>query len=396
MTKHLWLPYTQMQNHSPQLAVAGARGSKIFLKDGRELIDGIASWWAVAHGYNHPHIINAITKQAQILPHIMLAGFAVDSTYEMAERLCRFTGMDHVFLSDSGSVAVEVAMKIAWQFYLNRGEGGRTKFISFKGSYHGDTTGAMSLADLSDGMHQKFEKILLPNFSLPLDLNQFEDFVKKHKNVLAGVFVEPMVQCAGGMRFHSAVLLREIFLIAQKHDVLFIADECATGFYRTGKKFACDHAEISPDILIVSKALTGGTIGLAATLVKEKIFEKFLGDSLDLALMHGPTFTGNPLACAAANASLDLFEREDYEQKVSAIERILRTELVGFKNARVLGAIGAIDVSMDWKETVELRKKFIEHGVFLRPFAGCLYLMPALTIAESELKKIINSIKEIL
>ncbi|MBM3579548.1 MAG: adenosylmethionine--8-amino-7-oxononanoate transaminase [Alphaproteobacteria bacterium] len=395
MTKHLWLPYTQMQNHSPQLAVIDAQGSKIFLKDGHELIDGIASWWAVAHGYNHPHIINAITKQAQILPHIMLAGFAVDSTYELAERLCRFACMDHVFLSDSGSVAVEVAMKIAWQFYLNRGDSGRTKFVSFKGSYHGDTTGAMSLADLSDGMHKKFEKLLLSNFSLPLDVNQFEDFVKKNKNILAGVFVEPMVQCAGGMRFYSAEVLREIFLIAQKHDVLFIADECATGFYRTGKKFAYDHAKISPDILIVSKALTGGTIGLAATLVKEKIFTEFFGDSLDSALMHGPTFTGNPLACAAANASLDLFERQDYGQKVLAVEQVLWAELSGFKNARVLGAIGAIDVSMDWQKTLELRKKFIEHGVFLRPFAGCVYLMPALTITESELKKIINSIRSL-
>ena len=399
MSKHLWLPYTQMQNHLPQLAVAGAEGSKIFLKDGRTLIDGISSWWSVAHGYNHPHIIKAIEKQARILPHIMIAGFAVDSTYELAERLCKFSKMDHVFFSDSGSTAIEVAMKIAWQFHLNCKAKDKTKFISFKNSYHGDTTGAMSLADLSSGMHKKFEKLLLKNFCLDLpknknDLDAFEDFVRKNKQNLAGIFIEPLVQCAGGMRFHDAFILKEIFAIAKKHDVLFISDECAVGFYRTGKKFACDHAKISPDILILSKALTGGTIGLAATLVKKEIFKKFLGNSLDLALMHGPTFMGNPLACAAANASLDLFEKEDYAKKTAEIENFLRKELAQFKSSRVLGAIGVIDVEMDWPKTLELRN-FIDSGIFLRPFAGCVYVMPALNIKKTELKKITDSIAKI-
>ncbi len=393
MNKHLWLPYTQMQNHLPQLAVAGARGSEIFLKDGRILIDGIASWWSVAHGYNHPHIISAIEKQAKILPHIMIAGFAVDSTYELAERLCKFSNMDRVFFSDSGSTAIEVAMKIAWQFHINRNEKERTKFISFKNSYHGDTTGAMSLADLSSGMHKKFEQLLLKNFSLDLpqnenDFDAFEDFIAKNKKILAGIFIEPLVQCAGGMRFHDASILSKIYGIVKKHDVLFIADECAVGFYRTGKKFACDHAKISPDILVLSKALTGGSVGLAATLVKEEIFEKFLGDSLDLALMHGPTFMGNPLACAAANASLDLFEKEDYTKKVSEIEKFLRTELNHHKNSRVLGAIGVVETEMDWEKIIELRKKFIASGIFLRPFANCIYLMPALTITKTQLSKI--------
>jgi len=401
MTKHLWLPYTQMKNHLPQLPVSHAKGSKIFLKDGRVLVDGVASWWSVAHGYNHPHIIKALKKQAEILPHIMIAGFAVDSTYELAERLCKFSKMDQVFFSDSGSTAIEVAMKIAWQFHINCGEKNRTKFISFKNSYHGDTTGAMSLADLTSGMHQKFEKILLKNFCLTLpktknELNIFEDFVRKNKKILAGIFIEPLVQCAGGMRFHDASILAEIFHIAKKHDVLFIADECAVGFYRTGKKFAFNHAKISPDILVLGKALTGGVIGLAATLVKEEIFKKFLGDSLDLALMHGPTFMGNPLACAAANASLDLFEQENYAKKVSEIEKFLSAEFCDFKNSRVLGAIGVIEVEMDWQKTLELRKKFIASGIFLRPFSGCIYLMPALNIKKSELKKITDSIKEIL
>ena len=201
---HIWLPYTQMQNHLPQLEVAKTKGSRILLKDGRVLIDGIASWWSTAHGYNHPHLIKEITKQAKILPHIMLAGLANEQTYKLAHRLCKFTKMDRVFFSDSGSTAVEVAMKMAWQFHINSGNKEKIKFISFKNSYHGDTTGAMSLADLDSGMHQKFKKTLLKNFSLDLpqnqnDLDKFEKFIIKNKNILAGIFVEPLIQCAGGM-----------------------------------------------------------------------------------------------------------------------------------------------------------------------------------------------------
>jgi adenosylmethionine-8-amino-7-oxononanoate aminotransferase len=403
----IWLPYTQMKNHLPQLEVKTTKGSKIFLKDGRVLIDGISSWWSIAHGYNHPHLIKEISKQLKILPHIMLAGFANDQTYKLAHRLCKFTKMDRVFFSDSGSTAVEVAMKIAWQFHINRGEKGKIKFISFKNSYHGDTTGAMSLADLKSGMHQKFQKILLENFSLKLpqnenDLNEFENFIKKNKEILAGIFIEPLVQCAGGMVFHDTKVLKSIYEIAKKHEVLFIADECAVGFYRTGKKFAVDHAKIKPDILILGKALTGGMMTLAATLVSEKIFAEFLGDSLDLALMHGPTFMGNPLACAAANASLDLFEENNYEKKITDDEKFLQKELEkcrnlkAVKDVRVLGLIGVVEIENDWKKMIELRKKFIQSGVFLRPFAGAIYLMPSLNITRSELKKITEVIFEVL
>lgn len=406
-SQHLWLPYTQMQNHLPQLEIKTAKGSKIFLKDDRILIDGIASWWSVAHGYNHPHLISAITKQAKILSHIMLAGFATDSTYELAHRLCNFSGMDHVFFSDSGSTAVEVAMKMAWQFHINSGESQKIKFISFKNSYHGDTTGAMSLADLASGMHKKFQKILLKNFSLDLpenknDLDKFEEFVKKNKKILAGIFIEPMAQCAGGMHFHGAEILRGIFDIAKKHDVIFIADECAVGFFRTGKKFAINHAEIKPDILILGKALTGGMMTLAATLTSKKIFKKFLGNSLESALMHGPTFMGNPLACAAANASLDLFETENYAEKVLSDESFLKKELEkcrkkkNVRDVRLLGAIGVIEIDADRNKILALRKKFIETGIFLRPFENCIYTMPALNIKRSELQKITNSISEIL
>jgi adenosylmethionine-8-amino-7-oxononanoate aminotransferase len=336
-----------------------------------------------------------------------LAGFAVESTYRLASRLCKFAKMDHVFFSDSGSTAIEVAMKICWQFHINLGDTQKTKFISFKNSYHGDTTGAMSLADLDDGMHEKFKKILLRNFSFKLpenknDLAEFENFVQKNKNILSGIFIEPLIQCAGGMKFHSPEILRAIFNIAKKHKILFIADECAVGFYRTGKKFAVDHAEISPDILVLGKALTGGMMTLAATLVSKEIFAAFLGDDLNSALMHGPTFMGNPLSCAAANASLDLFAKNNYEKKVAEIEKILKTELEKCRNlkkvkdVRVLGAVGVVEIDLKQQEIYALRKKFVERGIFLRPFGNCLYIMPPLTINKSELKKITNNISLLL
>lgn len=406
-SQHIWLPYTQMQNHLPQLEVKTAKGSTLFLEDGRTLIDAISSWWSMAHGYNHPHLIKEITRQASELPHVMLAGCANKATYKLSHRLCKFTEMDRVFFSDSGSVAVEVAMKIAWQFHINCNAREKTKFISFKNSYHGDTTGAMSLADLDVGMHQKFQQLLLHNFSLDLpkthtELEAFEAFIVENKHVLAGIFVEPLVQCAGGMLFHEPQTLRAIFDITKKHDVLFIADECAVGFYRLGTKFACDQAGIKPDILVLGKALTGGTISLAATLVQNHIFEAFLSDSLDSALMHGPTFMGNALASAAANASLDLFETVDYPANVLTIETILKTELEKCRNitivkdVRVLGALGVLELDVVWEDILDLRQKFVKDGVFLRPFGNCLYIMPALNIEESDLKIITGSILKIL
>lgn len=405
--KHIWLPYTQMHNHLPQLEVASAKGSKIFLCDGRTLIDGVASWWSVAHGYNHPHLVKALVKQARTLPHIMMAGFANDETYKLAWRLAQFAKLDRVFFSDSGSTAIEVAMKICWQYHINNKQHNKTKFISFKNSYHGDTAGAMSLADLSDGMHQKFEKILLHNFSLDLPqnkngLDEFENFVKKNQHKIAGVFIEPMVQCAGGMKFHSAEILREIFLISKKYNLLFVTDECATGFYRTGKKFAYNHAEITPDILVLGKALTGGCITLAATLTNEEIFKSFLGKTPENCLMHGPTFMGNPLACAAANASLDLFEQNDYAKKSLKIEKFLSKELEKFRNyenvkdVRVIGALGAIETDLTWKNMMDLRKKFIAQNIFLRPFGGVIYIMPSLNISIIELQAIIDGVAAVL
>lgn len=404
---HIWLPYTQMLNHAPQLEVIKTKGSKIYLKNGKILIDGISSWWAVAHGYNHPHIIKNLIKQAKKLPHIMLAGFANDATYQLAHRLAKFCEMDKVFFSDSGSTAIEVAMKMAWQYHFNCGSPNKKTFVSFKNSYHGDTTGAMSLADLQNGMHQKFSNLLLQNFCLDLpknleDFEFFENFLKEKNLEIAGIFIEPIAQCAGGMKFHSPQILEKIFEISKKYNILTIVDECATGFYRTGKKFAFKHTKYHPDILTVGKALTGGVVGLSATLTSNKIFEKFLDNSLDKALMHGPTFMGNALACACANASLDLFENQNYQEKVEKIAKILQKDLKKFekfekvKEVRIIGAIGAIEIETNWEEIKILRQKFIEKGVFLRPFGNVIYIMPPLNISDKDLKIILKATYEVL
>lgn len=411
--KNIWLPYTQMQIAPEQLEVLSADGVRIKLKDGRELIDGIASWWSVAHGYNHPHIISAIKSQAEILPHVMMAGLANDQTYKLANRLAKITskitptGLNKVFFSDSGSTAVEVAMKMALQFFINGKKPEKNKFISFKNSYHGDTAGCMSLADLTDGMHKKFSNILAKNYSVNLpqnkeQLDEFESFVKSvHKNT-AAIIIEPLVQCAGGMKFHSPEMLKAIYEISKKHDLLFINDECAVGFYRTGKYFACNHAEISTDIMVLGKALTGGVMTLAATLATDEIYNQFLSNDLDNALMHGPTFMGNPLACAAANASLDLFEQNNYEEKVNKIAGILSGELEKCRNLnhvkdiRVLGAIGVIETDFNWQKMFFLRGEFVKKSIWLRPFGGVIYIMPPLVIEENDLIKITDSIYEVL
>ena len=404
---HIWLPYTQMLNHLPQLEVLKTNGSKIYLKNGKILIDGISSWWAVAHGYNHPHIIKNLIKQAKKLPHIMLAGLANDATYQLAHRLAKFCEMDKVFFSDSGSTAIEVAMKMAWQFHINCHNSDKKHFISFKNSYHGDTTGAMSLADLQSGMHKKFSEILLKNYCLDLpknleDFEFFENFLAQNNAKIAGIFIEPIVQCAGGMKFHTPQILEKILELSRKYNILTIVDECATGFYRTGKKFAFQHSKYHPDILCVGKALTGGVVGLSATLTSNKIFEKFLDISLDKALMHGPTFMGNALACSCANASLDLFENEDYQEKVAKIEVFLQKNLKKLnkfkkvKEVRAIGAIGVIEIKTNWDEIKILRQKFIEKGVFLRPFGDVIYVMPPLNISSKDLAKIFKAIYEIL
>ena len=402
-SQNIWLPYTQMQNHAPQLEVKTAKGSTIFLQDGTKLIDGISSWWSVSHGYNHPYITKKITAQLKELPHIMMAGFAAKPTYKLAHRLANITlGADaKVFFSDSGSTAVEVAMKMSVQYFLNQQDQQKCKILSFKNSYHGDTMGGMSLADPQDSMHAKFKHYLPKQFSVKLpendgDFKEYQEFLNKNHQKIAALIIEPLVQCAGGMKFHSPETLERIIKITKKHNILTIFDECAVGFYRLGKKFAFNFIKEAqkPDILCVGKALTGGFVTLAATIASQKIFNQFLSDSNETALMHGPTFMGNPLACAAANASLDLFEQEDYAKKVAKISQILNNELSNIKNCRILGSLAAIDHQFNWQECQELRKFYTKNGVFLRPFAGVIYTMPPLNISEKDLLKITNVIKK--
>jgi len=316
-----------MKTAPPPLVVERTDGVRLFLADGRELIDGIASWWTACHGYNHPHIRAAVAAQLQRMPHVMLGGLAHAPATSLARRLAELLpgDLEHVFFAESGSVSVEVAMKMAVQYRLNIGEQGRTRFLSFRGGYHGDTFAAMSVCDPEEGMHRLFGSMLQRQLvaSLPHDAEstrELERAVAAHAHELTAVILEPLVQAAGGMKFHSPETLARVAAIARRFDLLLILDEIATGFGRTGTLFACEQAGVVPDIVTLSKALTGGTLPLAATVANRRVYEAFLSDDASRALMHGPTYTGNPLACAAANASLELFAAEPRLTQVAAIE----------------------------------------------------------------------------
>ena len=405
---HSWLPYTQMQDVSKPLAVKSAKNVTLTLEDGRELVDGIASWWSVCHGYQHPHIVGAIKKQADELCHVMFAGLANQPAYTLSKRLIETVpnGLNRVFYSDSGSTSVELAMKMSIQFWKNKNQAERTKIISFKNGYHGDTIGAMSLSDPDGWVHQTFKSVLPKQIVVDVpssenDFVTFEAALKQHASKAAALVIEPLVQGAGGMEFHEPEALAKIYKLAKKYDLLFIADEVATGFGRTGTMFACEQAEITPDIMCIGKALSAGALPMAATLATEEIYDAFLGDELTLALLHGPTYMGNALACAAANASLDLFEQEDRLSQVKAIEVQLSDELEDLtlhsrvKGVRTKGAIGVVQLhDANWDEMFRLRSFFMEQGVWLRPFADIIYIMPSFTISKSELTALTDAIKK--
>ncbi len=327
LLKNVWLPYTQMQTARQPLQAVSTRGSLIRLNDGRELIDGIASWWTACHGYNHPHIQAALHRQIDRMPHVMFGGLVHEPALKLAERLAALTpgDLNHVFFVDSGSVAVEVAMKMAVQYWLNRGEAGRSRMVSFRNGYHGDTMACMSVCDPDESMHALFKDYLPRQILAELPVDEaseaaFDALLAREKAHVAAVLIEPLVQGAGGMKFHSADTLRRVAEACKRHGVLLIADEIFVGFGRTGTLFACEQAGITPDILCLGKGLTGGALTLAATLARPHVFEAFLSESHDKALMHGPTFMANPLACAAANASLDLFATEPRLEQVAQIE----------------------------------------------------------------------------
>ncbi|MEI6730318.1 MAG: adenosylmethionine--8-amino-7-oxononanoate transaminase, partial [Pseudomonadota bacterium] len=344
----------------------------------------------------------------QILPHMMFGGMVHEPALRLAERLVNIApvGLNRVFFCDSGSVAVEVAMKMAMQYWQNLHKPNRNRFICFHNSYHGDTTGAMSVSD-PDAMHKAFRSYTTKQYvvDIPSDEYGFAELdnllAGVHKNI-AGMIIEPLVQGAGGMRFHTSDVLAELYRICKKHEIIFIADEIATGFGRTGSMFACNEAGISPDIMCIGKALTGGTISLAATLASEAIFNAFLSDDADAAFMHGPTYMANPLACSAAHASLDLFESEPRLEQVENIENQLREELQICRklpyvvDVRVKGAIGVVQIEKDKMNKNFFRKRFIEEGVWLRPLDDVFYITPPFTIASDELSRLTAAVAKIV
>lgn len=405
---HVWLPYAQMKTATPPLPVVSAYGSRLVLADGRELIDGIASWWTACHGYNHPHIAAAVRDQLATMPHVMFGGLVHEQALRLAGRLAALLPGDlkRVFFSESGSVAVEVAMKMALQAHLNRGVRGRTRFMAFRGGYHGDTTGAMSVCAPEAGMHALLQEALPQQLIVDLPRDEastaaFHQALERHGEALAGIIVEPLVQGAGGMLMHDAAVLQRLRQAADEHGLFLIFDEIFTGFGRTGDLFACTAAGVTPDIVTLSKALTGGTLPLAATVARRSVFEAFWSDEAGHALTHGPTFMGNALACAAANASLDLFETEPRLAQVAAISAQLARELAPcrllprVRDVRVLGAIGVVE--LDQIDRVDaLRVEFTRRGVFIRPFGSVIYLTPAFTISPDDLSALTGTIVEVL
>ena len=406
---HAWLPYTQMKTASPPFAVVATRGSRILLADGLELIDGIASWLTACHGYNHPHIRAAVERQLKTMPHVMFGGLVHEQALILAQRLAELAApadLGRVFFSESGSVAVEVALKMAVQYWRNRGVPERTRIVSFTGGYHGDTTGAMAVSDPDGSMHAAFRGLLPQQITLDLPTDEaseraFAALLAQRAGEIAAIIVEPLVQGAGGMRFHAPQVLRTLRDAADRYDILLIFDEIFTGFGRTGALFAFQSAGVVPDILTVGKALTGGTLPLAATLASQKVFQAFWSDDPAHALMHGPTFMANALACAAANASIDLFAREPRLEQVAKISGVLSRDLAGcrgapaVKDVRVLGAIGVVELDRI-DDLNALRQRFVKEGVFIRPFGSVVYLTPAFTIEPDELAKLTAGVNRVI
>jgi adenosylmethionine-8-amino-7-oxononanoate aminotransferase len=405
---HVWRPYCQMKTAPAPLAVARTEGARIILEDGRELVDGIASWWTACHGYNHPHIRQAVSEQLALAPHVMFGGLAHEPAYRLATRLAKLLpgDLDHVFFAESGSVAVEIAMKMALQFWINRGVAGHTRFVSFLGGYHGDTLATMTICDPEEGMHGLFAGVMPSQHvvALPRDADSeaaLDRLLTEKGHEIAGIIVEPRVQGAGGMLLHDDEVLRTLRRLADKHGQLLIFDEIFTGFGRTGDLFACIGSGVIPDIVTLSKALTGGTLPLSAAIASKKVFEAFWSDDAGAALMHGPTYMANPLACAAANASLDIFETGQWKADVARINTALGFGLVACRNlpgvvdVRTFGAIGVVEFA-EPVAVGDLCQKFAELGCWIRPMGKVIYLTPPFVTSDEELARLTSAIRQVV
>ncbi|HHG3185616.1 TPA: adenosylmethionine--8-amino-7-oxononanoate transaminase [Vibrio parahaemolyticus] len=406
---HIWHPYTSTLTPLTCYPVASANGVHIKLEDGTELVDGMSSWWSTIHGYNHPHLNQAAHQQIDQVSHVMFGGITHQPAISLCKKLLSLApnNLEHVFLADSGSVAVEVSLKMALQYWHAKGER-RPKFLTLRHGYHGDTFAAMSVTDPDNSMHSLYKGFLPEHIFAesptcgywdewkPEDLADFEDKIDSHHQELAAVILEPIVQGAGGMRIYHPEFLKGVRRLCDKYDLLLITDEIATGFGRTGKLFACEHADVQPDILCVGKALTGGYMTLSATLASKHVADTVCGGDAG-CFMHGPTFMGNPLACAVATASLELIEQGDWQQQTQQIE-MLFSELLPkleeydlVKNTRWLGAIGVVETHRPVNmETIQAL--FVEHGVWIRPFGKLIYMMPPFISKPEDIEKLINAI----
>jgi len=412
--KHIWHPYSAMDSDMPVFAVESAHGVRLRLADGRDLIDGMSSWWCAIHGYNHPVMNAALAKQLDSMAHVMFGGLTHEPAVELAEKLVEITPelLQSVFFADSGSVSVEVAMKMAIQYWYAKYRPDKQRFLTIRHGYHGDTFGAMSVTDPVSGMHSLFADVLAQQYFADAptcrfgeacsddDIASFRQCLETNKDRIAAVILEPIVQGAGGMRFYSADYLRRVSELCTENAVLLILDEIATGFGRSGKLFACEHAGITPDIMCIGKSLTGGYMTLAATLTTEEVSQT-ISDGHPGVFMHGPTFMANPLACTAANTSIKLLLESPWQQNIANIERGLRTGLMpcrrleSVKDVRVLGAIGVVELHQPVDMEI-IQPMFVDAGVWVRPFGRLVYLMPPYVINDSDLDTLTDAVYKVL